>query len=282
MFAPVGYVTLAKLWREFQREHGGVLCDAARALYGVKSGVRYLDFGSPADFVEDAFIKSFDTFTFSLCSPSALILTAQPKDPNNSFRLLDRLNVIESTIAITDKSEKDRNLQRLKSLGSYRFEPWLDELGKASTWASEYCEGRHATTPPGDLPYHTLPLTFERHRFLVSDPLPPWSEDALDMLFVRRILPEGQGCAVCLDVEQESDWRATTLRRSWSRKIIDADGTASKTGRPEKKAAALRYYRRLYPQGHDGTWKQVVRSIEEEFRFVVSVKTLRRAIEEDM
>lgn len=49
-------------------------------------------------------------------------------------------------------------------------------------------------------------------------------------------------------------------------------------GRPRIQEKAREAYKELFPQGHLGTWKEALRSLEDEKEIVVSVDTLRRSL----
>ena len=96
-------------------------------------------------------------------------------DQDTGFRVLDRLSVFESTIAMTDPEGAEANASHLRIMGSSRFAPWPETTFDRESWARVYVEGEHAATPLAKLPYHTLPYSFERNRFMVPGPCPPGS-----------------------------------------------------------------------------------------------------------
>ena len=273
MFEPDGHVALATLWSEFQARHGHALCEEARARYAGLSQDRWVEFGSPADYVEDMFVKSFDRITLSLCALGEQPIGVVALDQDTGFRVLDRLSVFESTIAVTDPVGAEANASHLRIMGSSRFAPWPETAYGQESWAKVYVDGEHAATPLAKLPYHTLPYSFERNRFMVPVSLPAWIDDPLDELFVLKILPTCFGRSFCLENERARAWRNLTLKPGW--RVENAERIV---GRPRKLEEAAWQFHTLFPNGLEGSWKDATRTIEMKSGLKLSVRTLQRAI----
>lgn len=215
MFAPEGYVPLARLWGEFIQQHAEPLCLARRAQVASmpESEVTALSTnGSPADFVEQIFIRTFDDTTLFLCGPGASRIEVIASDPNGYSRRLERLSAFEASIAATDANKAHKNRPWLTRLGTYRFSEWPTGVDDNEYWKEIYLTGEHGSTPFGRLPFHTVPYIFKRNLFVLPEDLPPWADDAIDETFVRSVLPHALGHSFCLDLTQARTWGKKTCQ----------------------------------------------------------------------
>ena len=288
MFAKEDYTALAELWTEFVRIHGEVLAQAARQRYqcgisefsdqdDLSDECEFEEFGSPADLVEQLFIESFNAYKLTLLSRHYVPTYVIAKDPNKDFRLLDRLTTFESSDVAASTQGPGQVRFWINQVGSHRFKVWPVVLGAADVWAAKYVSGDLAKTLVSDLPYHTLPYTYERHRFTIPHPLPPWTEDTLDEVYVEQLQELGSKHHVCLDDNRTKLWRSEILRPSWVGKIDGVENAPSHSGRPRKVDQVHDAYCSLDTSDQTRNMKEVCRIIEGLIGKSVSVSTLRRA-----
>ncbi|MFO6463424.1 hypothetical protein ACK8OR_03445 [Jannaschia sp. KMU-145] len=284
MFAPFGYTSLHTLWKEFVARHAEPLCEVARTKYAASESIGdfipisgFGQFGSPADFVEQAFIETFDGRAISLATAHGAIGHFAAKDDNSGFRLLDRLTVFEATMHVFEHDPGAMPSSVLHSVGSYEFDPWPHKSEGLDEWRIVYVEGPQANTPFRQLRFHTLPYTFERNRFIVPREPPPWGDDLIDELFAPRLREHG-GQSFALTDDEANDWR----RRILSPRYINAQRgglrVTSAPGRPSRREEIRLAYRRVFPTGDQLSWKQAQRAVEDTGAPTVSLDTFKRAV----
>lgn len=286
MLAPPGYTPLAALWTEFEQKCAQDISAHACGLYQTEEflGTAYYpndqEFGSPQDFVEEIFIQSLRATTVSLHSATGEIVTLNPNAADRSSDVFLRLSVFESTIEAENEAAKIDGPDWLRRMGSGAFVAWPDKCGRPQLWGETY--------PPLDvrevneqrrLPFHTLPMWFERHRFVVPSALPPWTHNAIDEAFAMSTLPSLLSWSMCLDDSQAKRWRIANLRNRGYRAAMGAPAIDPPAlGRPSKQDAARQAYWQLYPEGQHASWKHAVEAIDQAYGLRVSIKTLIRAL----
>lgn len=278
MFSPEGYVSLAALWKEFAAKKGNQIANIARQKYQEDDFSPVLEFGSPADFFEEVFLRSLDEFTVSLCSLDGTVTNLRPEISDPFSNLFQRATVFESTLIAQNLEEAGPRDFWLHQMGSGYFKLWPELQGKSELWARAYVTGETRSRDVRQLPFHTLPYCFERFKFTVPAKLPPWCEDAIDEVYVHKTVPDFLGQAICLDESQAQEWRLKNVRKSeW--KIALGFEAPGKVGRSRKQELARTYYFEMFPNGHQGTWQAACNEILARFRFEVSVKTLKRSLD---
>jgi len=152
-------------------------------------------------------------------------------------------------------------------------------MGPRTAWSDTYPVLGCRAENQSNTPFHTLPIAFERGRFIIPDEPPPWSIDIIDEHYLGKALKAFNGHALCLSEEEAKRWRTMHIVRSGFITELDPSSNAtSSAGRPRKQDSALAYYWRLYPTGHSCSLKTVCQEIERAFGLSVATKTLDRAI----
>lgn len=279
MFCPPGYVPLALLWEEFTARKSVEITAFARSNYLDTGLFPKHEFGSPADFVEEVFLRTFDETALALCSLDGDVMTVKSKSPEGSSQIFLRTSVFESSCIAETPHEAGENGQCLLLMGSPRFQPWPVKIGDATLWADRYAKDYDIRNPEDafeKLPYHTLPFCFERNRFTVPKLLPPWCEDALDVVYIETIFPHLLGRSICLDDSQVHQWRSDNIDGSKFEHLLGVDRLAPvPRGRPPKVQNARKKYDALFPVAHPGSWKQACNDIKEKLGLCLSVKNLQ-------
>ena len=278
MFCPVGFVTIAELWKEFCCKHELQLSAMARTKYAVEQVSLRQEFGSPMDFCEDAFLQSLrDTSVFSADDKGGIFRLESNLDGGKSLLFL-RMSVFESTLAARNRKEAGINNYWLTKMGSGTFAPWPNTMGPSGAWREAYPVLDYHLKRVSAEPFHTLPVAFERSRFTIPEAPPPWAIDLLDEHYLPRIIRSFGGHALCLNTEHAVRWRAKYISNSNFLRKLEPSSGSTNSGRPRKQDEALTYYLQLFPNGHQGTLKVACQDIERTFGFVVAPKTLGRAI----
>ncbi|WP_298432260.1 hypothetical protein [uncultured Jannaschia sp.] len=284
MFAPFGYTSLHTLWKEFVARHAEPLCEVARTKYAASESIGdfipisgFGQFGSPADFVEQAFIETFDGQAISFVTTREAIGRFAASDDSGPFRLLDRLTAFEATTYILEHDPEVMQSSVLRSVGSDEFDPWPHTSEGLNVWREYYVAGQQANAPFRQLRFHTLPYTFERNRFIVPREPPPWGDDLIDELFAPRLREHG-GQSFALTDDEARDWR----RRVLSPRYIEAqrggsDGTST-PGRPSRREEIRLAYRNVFPTGDQLSWKRAQKAVQDAGAPTVSLDTFKRAV----
>ncbi len=154
-------------------------------------------------------------------------------------------------------------------MGSAGFEAWPYELEKATRWAQHYPvpkNGADLSHLLGAGRYHSLPMAFERHRFVIPKTLPPWCTGPFDEAFFVHTVPDFFGSPFCLEEARAERWRKTFLQNRGYR--VFAKGRQiepPRVGWPRKRDEALEYFDKLYPNGDRPSWKEVCQDIQTAF-----------------
>lgn len=278
MFSPQGYVSLAELWLAFVSKWGEEIAYFARQKYQEDGFSPIAEFGSPADFVEDVFLKTLEQQTVSFCSLDGVATNLRPEFSDPFSKLFQRTTVLESSLIAQDSEEAGQGAFWLHQMGSNYFKPWPERHGKTEFWADEYVNGESRSLDIGRMPFHTLPYCFERFKFTLPTSLPPWCDDAIGEYYAKLIVPDFLGQSICVDESQAKEWRLRNIRKSeW--KITLGFEPPRKIGRTGKQQQAKTYYHELFPDGHRGSWQAACNEIFTQFGFDVSIKTLKRALD---
>lgn len=279
MFCPPDYVSLAELWKEFLGKRRARMSAIARKKYCVEVDMLVDEFGSPMDFCEDVFLTTFGDMSVFAADKDGKVDRLETVLDGGRSQLFVKMSVLESALAARDPQEAGPDNFWLHKMGSGAFEAWTDIVSGPVAWRHKYPASGGLTESPGQEVFHTLPIAFERARFIIPDMPPPWVIDVIDEHFLPKVIQAFGGCALCLSAEQAKRWRAKYIAKSGflTHLELSADPVAQ-IGRPGKQSRALDYYRQLYPTGQHGTLKSACQEIERQFGFFVAAKTLERAI----
>ena len=278
MFCPVGFVTIAELWKEFCSKYALRLSVLARKEYS-NSAAGFLDeFGSPMDFCEDKFLHTLDDMAIFAADEKGGVFRLENNLDGGRSQLFRKMSVLESTLTARDPQEAGIDSYWLIKMGSGTFAPWPDTMGPSETWSRAYPVLSDQVKRMGQEPFHTLPIAFERSRFTIPDAAPPWAMDLIDEHYLPKVMGAFGGSALCLNLDQATRWRAKHISNSSFLRDLEPSSGAAGVGRPGKQDSARACYRQLFPNGHQGTLKAACQEIERTFGLVVAPKTLGRAI----
>lgn len=251
MISPPGYTSLAQLWREFCETHFAAVYQIACAQYAGDDFNANYCFGSPLDLCEQLFTGTFEEGRISLASGLDRIVDLSPKLDNRRTRFFTTASAFESTIIARNPEEAGPDGEALTRIGSSQFQAWPHRHGNAEAW-------RQAYKRPGpdhigelcreDVPYHTMPFTYERQRFVIPKTMPVWAQDTFHRHDLDVIFPDHGGSTICLNDDRLGAWRARNIR---GKRFLDtflgvAEGSRSQ-GRPQKQEAIWKAFVWLYP-----------------------------------
>lgn len=251
MLAPLGYVSLAKLWTEFfDCNAQGLYVDACRfyksdLFIGQDGFGSPKEFGSPLDYIEDIFLKSIKTCDLFMSSASGVVLRTEHAFEDGTSDWFAKLSIFEATQAVKDAAEYARNGKDwFRRLGGLQFKVWPDQLASPRKWSATYPE------PADDediqkllrlCRYHSLPICYQRHRFVVAQLLPPWADDLIDEAFFEETVPNFLGWSFCVPERHAKTWWTKNIKNQDFRSFVHGALVAtSKVGRPRKRDTALK------------------------------------------
>ena len=131
MFCPVGYVTIAELWKEFVAKYELQLAALARKKYSESPADLLQEFGSPMDFCEDFFLQSLGEMTIFAADDKGMVLKLVSNLDGGRSQLFRKASVFESTLTARDPDEAGADNYWLIKMGSSTFSRWPHTMGPA-------------------------------------------------------------------------------------------------------------------------------------------------------
>lgn len=277
MFCPVGYVTLAELWNDFFAKFRVPLTRFAFERYGHSSSELGQIFGSPDDYCEDVFLSTLADVPIFAAAVDGRVSHLEAILDHGRSKLFAKMSPFESFLAAGDPAEAGEDGFWLRRLGSDHFETWDVTRKTLNDWKTHFGgEDDQISDRPC---FHTLPFAFERERYVVPDDPPPWICDVIDEHYLPRMITAFHGHALCTEDKAARKWREQVFNAPEMPRIGETTWQKPQSiGRPNKIAAVSKAYHCLYPNGHNVTWKELIRVLEKETGLKFSEKTLRRAV----
>lgn len=285
MFAPVGYTPLSMLWDQFLEARLETVYRSAANHYASDQFFPTLVRGSPLDIAEHVFMGLMWKCSLHAASANGDIVKIHTRIEDGVPGLFTQIPPIKAAYdaIATELNCKDR--KEIEAVASSTFEEWDYESSDIEPWRKAY------PTIPDKLKdfqsiqmhrlrFHTLPICFERGRFVVVNALPPWAAYLRNNRDQEVLVEHLGGKAICVPDEKLSGW-ADVL--SGKTPILDSEfsrESASDThvGRPTKIPKAIEAYKELFPDGHTCSWKEAVQIVNDNLGESISVQTLRRAV----
>lgn len=214
MFCPDGYVSLAEFWKEFSKTHRVLISNIARTEYRTKGFSMADEFGSPDDYCEDLFLGSLADTKIYAASTGGTVTRLETELDDGRSNLFLKLSVLESSFAAKGPDEAGPENIWLIRMGSNHFEGWKGRKGIGSFWKASYPVLKPDECPQERQCFHTLPVVFERARFVIPEEAPPWSIDVIDEHFLPKMLRDFAGCAFCISTNSAEKWRTQNIRKT--------------------------------------------------------------------
>lgn len=277
MFCPAGYVTLAELWKEFFARYRVPLTRFAMQKYGQSDFQLGETFGSPDDYCEDVFLSTLAKVPVFAAAADGRVARLVTEIDEGYSKLFAKMSPFESYLAASDPAEAGMDGYWLRKFGSDHFEAWDVTRKTLNDWKAHFAAADGEVSERAC--FHTLPFVFERARYVVPDDAPPWICDVIDEHSLPRTIAAFSGMALCMADKAACTWRDQVLKAPELPQLGNLTWQKRSTkGRPNKTESILRAYSRLYPDGHNVPWKEVVTVLEKETGQSFSEKSLRRAI----
>jgi len=247
-----GFVTLSRLWRDFESGFLPRCKTSALACMEADPHSSNLAFGTALDLCEDVFLRTFDTFQLSLVPLQGEVIQVEPVLAHSGARLLLKATAFESAHISMFPDEAGPDGKWLKQMGSSAFRAadigwlWPDMKGRSTGIELEKILFANV--------FNTLPILFERPTFIIAKKRPPWSYDLLEESYVRNLWQETRGSAICLSDDSADIWKKSLTKQNVETILsglipnVPAGAIPESRptgGRPPKLTGVIRAYREL-------------------------------------
>lgn len=277
MFCPIGYVTLAELWKEFFAKYRVPLTRFAMNTYDKHDFHLGETVGSPDDYCEDTFLSTLTDVRIFAAAGDGRVTQLETAPDGARSKLFEKMSPFESFLAARNPAEAGADGFWLRRIGSDYFVEWDVTTKTLSEWKAHF-GGSDGQVSKGPC-FHTLPFAFERGRYVVPDDPPPWICDVIDEHYLPRMIEGFRGNALCVEEEAARKWREQIIKAA---KLPQLGGSTphktSSIGRPNKTKKISKAYHLYYPDGHNVALEYVSRLLQKETGLSFCERTLRRAI----
>lgn len=288
MFAPDGYVAIARLRGDFEHRYLKWCCVRACEFYQSDEYDQKDIFGSPRDLCEDLFLASLAKCDVTVCTPDGRTLHLPAALDGTNAKLFQKATVLESCSISMFPDEAGEEGCWLSRMGSPQFKPTDHFDATVAEWNGAYSKlaENEEELQVVNVPFHTLPFLYERQSMTIARSFPPWSRDMIDDVF-RHILPDWcKGGSICLAENTAYKWREAQVEASLLADLVrlvpsvscfSIGSHMSNGGRPRKIDEVKRLCREYEQELLLLTWKERLRFLERRAGVRVSTTTLRNA-----
>lgn len=286
MFAPVGYTPLSVLWDQFLEARIDAVYQSVSTYYASDGFDALRVRGSPLDITEHLFCELMWKCGLRASRPDGLVLNMHTRFQDGVVGLFSQISPYRSTHDAIITQMECGNRDEIDLVAGRYFQEWHGEHTEPREWTASYPELAEYPTRIKDdalagLKFHTLPICFERERYVIVKKLPFWARFVENTRDVEWLVEGLGGSSLCVPNEKLKGWRdildgsTPTLDVDLNRPVDE-----NKVGRPAKVPKVVAVLGELYPNGWVGPWKQVIRNIEEAIGDSVGKSTVRRAFSE--
>lgn len=287
MFAPIGYTPLSILWDQFVESRIDAIYHSASEAYRSKKFVAPLVRGSPVDIAEYVFTNLMWKCRLYVASSNGKVLQVHTRCQDGVPGLFTQIAPYRAAYDAACAELDQGNRDELEAVAGMTFEEWNFAPEEREEWDRRYpelpdAEDRLSDHKMGTLRFHTLPICFERERFMIVEALPSWAKTVIGNRDQVVLVERFAGWALCVPDAALVGWDKILQGET---PILDgqeastADGSRQ-IGRPQKVPRAVVAYRTIYPDGHTCSWKEAIGLVSREMGENISVQTLRRAVAE--
>lgn len=286
MFCPVGYTPLSMLWDQFLAARLDAAYRSAAETYAKDDFVAPLVRGSPLDIAEYVFSSIMWKCWPHAVSPDGTVLRLHTRFQDGVPGLFTQIAPDRSSYEAIAAEKESGNRDEINAVAGPMFEEWDFEPEETEVWKSTYpamteVSGQLSEDQVGKLKFHTLPICFERGRFVIVKTLPSWAHGVLNNRDQEILVENLGGMALCIPDTAMKGWDKIL---SGETQTFDGEVSTRRTpetvvGRPAKVPRAADVYPTVFPDGHSCSWKEAAKQVGNELGETISVQTLRRAIE---
>lgn len=285
MFAPVGYTPLSMLWDQFLDAKLESVYRSASTYYASERFDSAKIRGSPLDIAEHIFTGLMWKCWPHAASASGDILRIHSRYQDGVPGLFALISPYHSALEVARAEIEGYDGTELDIVAGEAFEAWDFEPDEGLRWRETYPTipdsiDRLSGSNFERLRFHTLPVCFERSRFVIVRELPHWGRFFQHGRDQEVLVEHLGGRALCVPDNALKGW--TEILSGQTPILEDElsmnDAHVSRPGRPPKVPKVIEAYERLFPDGHLGSLKEAIARIEVEISESVSEPTIRRAI----
>lgn len=287
MFAPVGYTPLSFLWDGFIDASLTAFCAHAVRYYMSDGFWPYTLRGGPLDIAEHVFTSKMSDLGVFAANSDGGVMRIHSRGSTGALHLFSQIDPYTSALCAAATEVEYGNLDKVDRIAGKKFEAWEFEPNEGDQWIKYYeplvsISGSVPSDLTLQLRFHSLPVSYERGRFLIAEKLPDWAPVNADNRNQEVIVKHFGGRALCVADSSLDRWSDVL-----SGKDLDLDGDessikgdVSQVGRPSKIPSVIEAYKTVFPSGHMCSWKQALKKVNVELVDPVSEQTLRRAIDQ--
>jgi hypothetical protein len=274
------------LWSSFIDAKRDQFCKLAIKHYQGEKFRAALVRGGPLDMAEYRFLKEISKRGVFVAHSDGRIFRLHTNYRDDWLGLFSRHGPYESNDWANFPDLNEGQNETIKRIGGRAFKAWTFGPRDDCAWTEAYgkvedLELELLLKMKRHLWYHSLPICFERERFIVVEELPFWltcRENNRDQVYLVKHFA---GWSLCVADNTVGDWETYIGDTDYAPDGIEAanDDTTVTIGRPAKVPRVAEIFTSLYPNGRNEPWKLVLRKISEELGEPVSKQTVNRAID---
>jgi len=285
MFAPVGYTPLSMLWDQFVDAKIDAVYRSSAQYYASEKFTSQFVRGSALDIAEHAFLGLMWKFWPHAATNDGQVMRVHSRFQDGVAGLFTQISPYRAAYDVAAVQIECGHRDEIDLIAGPTFTEWDFEAEDKDVWRDRYppmdeSMVRMTDYHLGQLNFHTLPVCFERGRFMIVETLPHWAQ------FVRRnrdqetLVKHLGGRAIVVADEKLEGWdkilsgETPVLADEFSR----SDTDQARIGRPPKVQKVADAYSKSYPAGHACSWKEIANRMSDEIGETVSVATVKRAI----
>lgn len=285
MFCPVGYTPLSMLWDQFLAARLDAAYRSAAETYAKDDFVASLVRGSPLDIAEYVFSSIMWKCWPHAVSADGTVLRVHTRFEDGVPGLFTQMAPDRSSYDAIAAEMESGNRDEINAVAGPIFEEWDFEPEETVVWKNTYpviteAFGDLSDDQVGRLRFHTLPICFERGRFVIVETLPSWAQGVKNNRDQEILVESLGGMALCVPDTALEGWDKIL---SGETQILDGEvstrrAAKSPIGRPTKLPQVIDIYRRVFPDGHTCSWKEATKKVGSALGESISPQTLRRAV----
>jgi hypothetical protein len=174
----------------------------------------------------------------------------------------------------------------LERIAGPTFTEWDFEDDDKEVWRERYpfltgAEAKKSDHHLRQLNFHTLPVCYERGRFMIVEQLPHWARSVRNNRDQEVLVTHLGGQALVIPDQRLKGWDKILSGETpvLESEFLRADSSEARKGRPAKVPRVAESYAELYPDGHICAFETALNAVEAKLGESVSPRTLRRAIQ---
>ncbi|MBV1865990.1 MAG: hypothetical protein KUG74_16365 [Rhodobacteraceae bacterium] len=285
MFAPLGYTPLSMLWDQFLDARLEAVYRSTSTHYASDEFNPELVRGSPLDITEHVFCSLMWECWPHAASPNGNLVRIHTRFQDGVPGLFTQVSPIQSSYDASYAEIEQGHRKEINTVAGATFEEWDCEPLEKVHWTKTYplipdSLERIQGSQLAKLRFHTLPICFERGRFVIVRKLPYWADSVNDNRDQEVLVEHLGGRAICVADDKLIGWddilsgKTPILESEFSRR----PEPETSVGRPAKLPKVITAYKARFPNGHSCAWKKAVLIISADLGETVSMQTLRRAV----